>query len=211
MATDWTGFYLGVHAGGAWGDVDIASVTSPDGDFDFDPPEAVGLSPDGVLGGGQFGYNFQMTNWVFGLEVSGSGLDFDDSITNPWAPGTTEWFTTEVEWLVLGVARLGWSWDSSLLYLKGGWAGGGVNTAHFDTQGPDDEYFTDETHNGWTAGAGWEHAIGDHVSFGVEYNYIDLGEQEHSGVTRSLLTETNDVDVQLHTVVARLNFHLNPL
>jgi outer membrane immunogenic protein len=47
---DWSGFYIGAHAGWGWG---------------HDP----GISSNGFVGGGQFGYNQQWGAWLGGLEL----------------------------------------------------------------------------------------------------------------------------------------------
>jgi outer membrane immunogenic protein len=46
----WTGVYAGVHAGGGWADLGFGDTGS------------------GFIGGGQIGYNYQINQWVFGLE-----------------------------------------------------------------------------------------------------------------------------------------------
>src|SRR5258708_5620649 len=58
----WTGFYLGAHVGGTWGDVD---VKDPNGGVN---PGPFPFSADGVFGGGTAGYNVQTGNLVFGIE-----------------------------------------------------------------------------------------------------------------------------------------------
>ncbi len=213
-AGDWSGVYIGGHVGGGFGDIDWTNVSDGSGAvMDLDPGETISQEPDGILGGGQIGYNFQMTNWLFGIELSGSALDFDDVTLNPNPGGTEEFVTSEVEWLATAAARLGWTWQDSLFYLKGGYAAGKVNTSHVDpsaaVDASVDSYSTDETHSGWVAGAGLEHQIGDGVSVGLEYNYIDLCNQDHSGTTvGGAALMVNDIDVQLHTVTARLNWNL---
>src|SRR5215475_3072953 len=54
----WTGVYAGVHAGGGWADLGVGNTGS------------------GFIGGGQVGYNYQINQWVFGLEgdIAGSGI-----------------------------------------------------------------------------------------------------------------------------------------
>lgn len=211
-AGDWTGFYVGLHAGGAFGDTDWANVSNGSGgEIDFVAPQTISQSVDGVLGGAQLGYTFQMTNWLFGVEVTGAGLDYDETELNLNAPDT-ETVSSEIEWLVTAAARLGWAFGDSALYLKGGYAGANLNTSHVDLPGGDaNAYTTDETHNGWMAGAGLEHEIGEHTSVALEYNYIDLGNQDHTGIlTGGGTTVVNDMDVQMHTVTARLNYHFNP-
>src|SRR5689334_7800378 len=59
-AFDWTGFYIGANIGYGSARAD-ASTDGLSGDEHL----------NGVLGGGQIGYNWQTGNWVFGLEVDG--------------------------------------------------------------------------------------------------------------------------------------------
>lgn len=198
-SADWTGLYLGGHVGGAWGDIDTNTTGDSTGWFDSDN---VSFSPSGVLGGGQLGYNFQFSSWVVGLELSGSVLDFEEVLTP-----ADESFAAEAEWLGIAALRAGWLWNQrSLVYLKGGYAAASIQTNAVDTQLPVlGSFSTDETHGGWMAGAGFEHMLSPDVSAAVEYNYIDLGNQDHTGVSGG--TVVNDIDVQMHTVTVRLNWH----
>ena len=62
LAGDFNGAYLGAHAGGAWGDVEVRDTTGgvTPGPFSYDV--------DGAFGGGTIGYNFQFSNVVLGVE-----------------------------------------------------------------------------------------------------------------------------------------------
>jgi outer membrane immunogenic protein len=211
---EWSGFYIGANVGGAFGDVDLTGVSEDTNYVDINAGQTIPFSPDGVLGGLQIGYNFQFSGgWLFGLEVEGHGMDYDEVATT----GGDDIWAVESEWGATGTARLGFLLSSnSLLYVKGGYAAGNVKTHFADTSGRTGSFETDETHGGWVVGGGFEHMIGENVSFGVEYNYLDLGESDHSaeapdggGGALGGLVETN-VDVQMHVVSARLNWHWNP-
>lgn len=211
MAAEWNGFYIGAHVGGLTGDVDLTNVSDATLYFDLSPGGTMQYSPDSVLGGVQLGYNFQMSQWVFGIELSGSGLDFDE--TQPVPGGDNDIMTLEMEWLATAAARLGFAWDDALLYVKGGYAAGNVKTHQTDTCcAPSTIGFfdTDETHNGFIIGGGGEYAISRDVSIAVEYNYIDLGETDHSAIASGpgggLVV--NNIQPTLHTVTARINWHL---
>jgi outer membrane immunogenic protein len=214
FAAEWTGFYIGLHVGGATGDIDWTNVTEATGYIDLDTGDSLGVSPEGVLGGAQLGYNYNMSNWLFGIEGTFSALDFDETAANPFAPVDDEFIQSDIEWLGTAAARLGFTFGDTLLYGKGGWAVAEVNTYHEDHDGGRQGFYsTSETHNGWVAGAGIEHAIAQDVSVALEYNYIDLGEQEHSGIATTGFggLVANDVDTQIHTGTLRLNWHFNPL
>ena len=67
---NWTGFYIGVHAGYSWG--------RWDGDLTFDPgtgpvqvfdPSNRKIDANGWLAGGQIGFNYQLGSFVFGSEA----------------------------------------------------------------------------------------------------------------------------------------------
>src|ERR1700689_2977779 len=62
----WTGFYVGAQVGGAWGH-DHASIQNPG-----PPPVCIPftVNTSGGMGGFHAGYNYQVSQWVFGLEGS---------------------------------------------------------------------------------------------------------------------------------------------
>jgi outer membrane immunogenic protein len=63
----WTGFYIGGNLGAAWGERHVTDLRPNGNVFDFS------RSSDAVfIGGGQLGYNWQMNNFVLGIE-----WDFD--------------------------------------------------------------------------------------------------------------------------------------
>ena len=74
-AYDWSGFYLGVHAGYTFGEDDNISTTGQAAANIANVaggarPGFVRHDRDGFIGGGQAGYNWQLTpNWVMGLET----------------------------------------------------------------------------------------------------------------------------------------------
>ena len=88
---NWTGFYIGINVGGAWGDngrgystglpglvsancgspAGVAPLVIPAGPNPFDISANCGR-PDSFIGGAQIGYNWQMSTWVFGLEADGA-------------------------------------------------------------------------------------------------------------------------------------------
>ena len=102
----WTGLYVGVHAGGGWADLGVGDTGS------------------GFIGGGQVGYNYQINQWVFGLEadISGSGIKNNlASIGTPFGP-----ITANFNWnsLTTLAPRFGYALDNWLVYGKvgGAWA-----------------------------------------------------------------------------------------
>jgi len=183
----WSGLYVGVHAGYGWGD---STWTEPG------VPGAVKFEDlKGAIGGGQVGFNWQTGPWVIGIEGTFSGGSIDE----------TETFgvlTTKVEWIATAVGRLGYAWDRSLIYVKGGYAGASVELSGdngFDT------FKASEWHNGWTVGASWEVAVSKNLSLGLEYNFYDLGRGPHSITTANGLAFDLDADTQVHSDLARLN------
>jgi outer membrane immunogenic protein len=105
-AFNWTGFYLGVHAG--------AAIT----DFDYSSPFVAGTASDdntGFLGGVQAGYNWQFDNIVIGAQT-------DFAYTS--AKISDGGFENKLEWLGSTTARVGYAFDNLLVYGKGGVAYG---------------------------------------------------------------------------------------
>ena len=84
VVNNWTGFYLGGHAGWGWGhdpfsdgfrgeDCDITGVCV------IPPVSLSGIHSNGFIAGFQAGYNQQWANWVGGLEIDLSGANITGS------------------------------------------------------------------------------------------------------------------------------------
>jgi outer membrane immunogenic protein len=195
---DWSGVYVGAHLGGAWGDVDWLGVEGLE----------ISHEVDGWLAGGHLGFNQQFGRWVGGVEVSLSEGNVesgdDDSFRRDF--GTK----TEIDALFLATVRLGYAFDRTLAYVKGGYASADVKLRAADG---DEGLSSSERQAGLTIGGGFEYALTNGVTFGLEYNRVDLGSATHV----AFATQGNDVvdavpvrvepDV-LHVAMARLNLKL---
>jgi outer membrane immunogenic protein len=202
----WTGWYAGLNAGAAWSnnkDIDIVSagVFNPIGFVpDIMNQGAAGATTSlsngnkvGFIGGGQIGYNWQVTNWLWGVEAdiqgigqSSNGVTATTSVlaNNGLPIITTLDASKKLDWLGTARARLGFlATPTLLLYGTGGLAYGEVKSsvnisqshAVSDTFGSTAASFS-ETRAGWTAGAGAEWLFAPHWSAKVEYLYYDLGD-----------------------------------
>jgi outer membrane immunogenic protein len=211
----WTGWYVGGHIGGAWGDVDVTDNY----DYYGDPTTKSKFNTSGLLSGGQIGYNFKSGRIVYGLEadlgylsLSGSKaatlLDYDDSKCH--GSNTTE-CSLNARYSSSGglygdiTARLGYTpTDNTLFYLKGGPV------------------------LGWTIGAGVEYAVTPSLSIKAEYQHFDFGSTSfsHNGDYKfhpdiqdqcvapdphwcSRLRGNADVDLGVDAVTIGLNYRLN--
>src|SRR5262249_22544196 len=75
-AFSWTGFYVGGNIGYGWGPgpTDITPLPSA-ALFVNLLPQTLNADPRGVIGGGQFGFNYQAGALVWGLEVDVQAAD----------------------------------------------------------------------------------------------------------------------------------------
>jgi len=97
---NWTGAYIGAHAGYGWADWDGKLETTagnpPNKDAGFANPYQT-LSDEGFIGGGQIGYNSQIGSFLIGVEGDFSWGDivatgtFDTMGYNPPANSTSLW------------------------------------------------------------------------------------------------------------------------
>ena len=98
---NWTGFYVGLNAGGSWGH-QATSDRYRLGAVIFSNSDNL----DGFIGGGQIGYNWQVNQWVLGLEADfqGSTQKADGTFVIPPGgqllviPGATFGYTAKLDW-----------------------------------------------------------------------------------------------------------------
>ena len=207
---NWAGFYIGGNGGYSWGRSrsDMSFFNSATGAAIAPPAGAVtsnSFNLDGGVAGGQAGYNWQTSNWVFGLETDlqwsgerGSASFFcPGSGASPVIPsvctpgvvgvpatnGTGVTVDQKIEWFGTFRARAGVLVAPSILaYATGGLAYGSVKTdmtlRSIGVPGAttnSSSSSSSSTHAGWTVGGGIEAMFGSNWSGKVEYLYVDLG------------------------------------
>jgi outer membrane immunogenic protein len=189
---NWTGFYAGLNIGGSWGRLDN-SLVSTTGVVAFTNSDKI----DGVIGGGQIGYNWQSNQWVFGLEADfqGSGQKGDGSFFIPGVggnlalviPSTSITYEDKLNWFGTVRGRVGYAFDRWLPYVTGGWAfGHGEINGTRTTGGVSTTFSGSESYSGWTVGGGVEWAFANNWSAKVEYLYINFGDGPTVPVTTGL-------------------------
>jgi outer membrane immunogenic protein len=194
---NWTGFYIGGNVGYSWGrSSDTSTLTNGAGTVLFTSADRANM--DGVIGGGQIGYNWQVQNWVWGLEAdiqaSGQkgGRDFlcPTGVCTPGAlilvapgPAVPVSLDQKLEWFGTVRGRLGVLVTPNVLfYGTGGLAYGEVKTT--ETIGLVPATFShSDTRVGYTVGAGVEGAIGGNWTAKLEYLWVDLGKTSGSFLT----------------------------
>lgn len=191
----WTGFYVGAHFGAGWGTGESTLVF----------PAALPISSsnaNGWLGGVQAGYNYQIGQWVLGIEGDFSWADIKS--TTPCLVAFT--CSGKANWLADITGRVGVSVDRALVYIKGGvaWA----NTEYsFAAPIAGFGASTEDTRIGGLFGVGVEYAVSRNFSAKIEYNYIDYGSENQ---TFNLLLVpvgvTTSIDQSLHTIKAGANY-----
>ena len=187
---DWTGFYIGGNVGYSWGrSSDTSTLTNGAGTVLF--TTGAGANMDGVIGGGQIGYNWQVQNWVWGLEADIQGSDQKGRrdylcptgvCTPPFGviavfpgPAVPVALDQKLEWFGTVRGRVGvLATPQVLFYATGGLAYGEVNTSAVIGAGAFG-FNAHDTRVGYTVGAGVEGAIGGNWTAKLEYLYMDLG------------------------------------
>ncbi|MCR4268906.1 outer membrane protein [Nitratireductor sp. ZSWI3] len=192
MPYDWSGFYLGVQAGGSWGEVEHRI---PDFEQVFGPAPDGDIS--GWLVGGYAGYYWQMDRIVLGAELGANWRDVDGTTTLQGQMTRT----TEQKWDASLVGKVGLPVDNMLFYGLAGvsvtevesWTNVGIG---IPTNASDIVW-------GWTVGAGAEMAFSDHLRGRLEYRFADYGEAD---VQCSTCGPTF-VEPRTHTVAVGLSYN----
>jgi outer membrane immunogenic protein len=143
----WTGAYVGANVGYNWGDFnkDAGPITD---------------DASGWLGGVQAGYNYQMNQFVLGVEADWQLAGIDSDIAGGGSAKVDNFGTVR--------ARVGFAADRFMPYITGGYAFG---NATVDPAGIESE---SNFHHGWVIGAGVEYAWTDNITTKLEGLWLDL-------------------------------------
>lgn len=175
----WPGFHLGANAGyGVARDPNQSLFAS--GAANLNTTESFNLSPIGMLGGAQIGFDWQATpDWVWGIETDIQASAQADATTcskSCLVQSFTQ-VSQKLPWFGTLRGRVGWSNGPALLYVTGGWAYGQVATdyaVNVAASGIDARSFR-HTKSGWVVGAGIEAHVTGSWTAKMEYLYLDLG------------------------------------
>jgi outer membrane immunogenic protein len=177
-AYDWSGFYIGGHLGygeanysGEFDDSDSGS------DSDEDPND---LDLNGIAGGLQAGWNWQMNSFVLGIEGDVTFTDWSDHINDD--TNTDESIEGDVNLLASLRLRAGLAMDNWLFYVT---AGGAIADAQYDADdfddccGSDDNIEFDDI--GYVVGGGVEWGVSESWTIRAEGLYYGFNDEEDAG------------------------------
>jgi outer membrane immunogenic protein len=203
---NWTGFYLGGEAGGAWATSQSTNIT---GGTAF--PAGTVQNPinySGILGGFYGGANYQFNQFVVGIDgdytwagLLGTGTDV--STVN----GHIDEHTDHINWIGTVTGRVGYAVNNWLLFAKGGWAWAGFagNSTEYNAAGTTvvDVGSASSTRSGWTVGGGVEYGLAPHVTAKLEYDYVDFGTANFSST--DVTVATGVVNIYQRSATSSLN------
>ena len=218
-ATDWSGVYIGGNGGGGWGrtcfDVNTFAIDLLGLPLTVTGPEGCHTA-SGATAGGQIGYRWQSAAWVFGVEAQGNWADLSGSNRSqlPFFDGFAN--RTRIDAIGLFTGQVGMTWDSVLVYVKGGAAVAHDKYEGFLTAplGPLPTGFISnrgsESRWGGVVGVGAEFAFMRNWSFGVEYDHLFMGDRDvsmtYDPAFVAALNHSERIRQDVDLVTARINY-----
>ena len=211
---NWGGFYLGINAGGGSSHNCWNVTATALGAFPAAPSEGCSDATGAVVGG-QVGYRWQVTNWVFGLEAQGDWANLKGS--NVGLLGTFGGFPflnqTKTDAIGLFTGQVGYAWNNFLGYVKGGAAvthnryDGIVQTAVGAF--PVGASFDGASGTRWGAavGVGLEYGFARNWSVAIEYDHLFMGRSSYNIITPAgVFDRTERISQGIDMGTVRLNY-----
>jgi outer membrane immunogenic protein len=201
---DWSGFYLGINGGGA-SSRECWTITSHN-NIAIAPVSEGCHDATGGLVGGQIGYRWQANQWVFGLEAQGDWADLSSqriSIIDPLFSTRTK-----TDGIGLFTGQIGYAWNASLFYVKGGAAVTSNRFSILENVFGTELAAASATRWGGTVGVGWEYGFAPNWSAGIEYDHLFMGHANNSFTTPALpaLFLNNRISQDVDMVTLRINY-----
>jgi outer membrane immunogenic protein len=187
---DWSGFYIGINGGGAWGRTDTSLVATNGtlGFFDLANIPGVNaagsnrINTSGAIAGGQIGYVWQGGKAIFGIEAAFDWTNLKGSRTNTQAyfdnPNIFSVYQNpSSDWLFTFLGRIGYDMGAWYPYITGGLAvadlkyGFNYTDVFFAAGCPCAAAFS-QTKLGGAVGAGLAWKLSSNWSLRGEYLYI---------------------------------------
>ncbi|MDZ5448251.1 outer membrane protein [Labrys sp. ZIDIC5] len=175
---NWSGPYVGLHAGYGWGRENddqsklFPTVTTTATPVTTSPP-ADKFDLSGFVGGAHAGYNYQINEFVIGVEGDIDYSNLNGSAHALYNGNIARTLKLKTEWQGSARARIGYAFDNILVYATGGLA---LANAKLSTAGAD----SSNTHVGWTVGLGAEYAFTQNWIGRLEVRYSDFNKKSYA-------------------------------
>mgnify|MGYP003383512265 CR=1 FL=1 len=206
---DWSGFYIG--ANGGWGSSRKCWDIINDAGVILVPPGFEGChDATGATFGGQIGYRWQMSSWVFGLEAQGNWADFKGSNVNLFFPGVLD--ESKIDAFGLFTAQIGYAWNNVLVYVKGGAAVTRDKYATYNIPTGLANDYASENRWGGVVGVGLEYGFAPNWSLAFEYDHMFMGSRDVNFYTSGnfgpagAFSTTDRIDQDVDLITVRLNY-----
>jgi outer membrane immunogenic protein len=198
---NWTGVYLGINGGFGTGNSNWSDgIVGTTGSFPI----------SGYLIGGTAGFNYQIGEYVFGVEGDGDWTNLNGNsgstcgaITAVLTPPVG--CQTQSQWLATVRGRVGYAFDRILLYGTAGAAFGNIQTGLNPPS-----TFDSSVEAGWAVGAGLEFAFAQSWTAKVEYLFVDLPNAACTTVGNCAGAAGSIVSFNESVIRAGLNFKFGP-
>jgi outer membrane immunogenic protein len=198
---NWTGIYLGINGG----------VGAGNSNWSDGPIGTTGSFPtSSFLIGGAAGINYQLGEYVFGIEGdgdwtnlhgnSGSSCGAISTVVTP--PVSSQ---TQSQWLATVRGRVGYAVDRIRLYCTAGAAFGNIQTGLNPPSTFDSSVETE-----WTLSAGLEYAFAQNWTAKIEYLFVDLPNGSCTTIGNCGGAAGSIVTFNENIIRAGLNFKFGP-
>ena len=192
-AYNWTGFYVGVNAGGAWNRSTWSDTANPATYTPFDTNDT------SFVAGGHVGYNYQTGQIVLGVEGDLEWLGISGDAQCAAAIGSV--CNTKQDWLGSIRGRIGYAGiDRVLVYATGGVA---FTRYSFAETALFLQNWGSSSRTGWTVGGGAEYALTNNWIVGLQYSYYDFGTKTSGGGIAPVTVNFKETE---STLTARLSY-----
>lgn len=197
---NWSGFYVGATAGGAWSkdrvELDAAGSYLGADASEFSALGSTVLNQSSGIFGAKVGFNSQLDHWVLGLEGDWSSLRFRQSTQifgRPFFDKSSGYYASfnesaSSDWVATIRGRAGYAFDRALVYGTAGLALGNqrlsvseYDHAPFGSGDGSSSAYGSGVKAGWAAGGGIDYALTDNWILSAEYLHIDLGKVDATG------------------------------
>jgi outer membrane immunogenic protein len=200
---NWSGFYMGINGGGGWSHNGLTNTSTFGGPTVPSFGEGCNTAT-GVMVGGQAGYRWQTSSFVFGLEAQGDWANLSGSNASLFNVGTSNQAKTDALGLFTG--QVGYAWNNVLWYVKGG-AALANNTYNGILTGVAFDQAT-ETRWGAVVGTGIEVGFASCWSLALEYDHAFMGSQNliFTAVPVAGLSRNDSISQGIDMFTARINY-----